>query len=232
MTTVHHTVIFGTLLVTLVILCMVTKDTSSPSMTETRTGNFASPDAPWRPPEQIDMVLTPEECASIIAKAEPNFSRSMVVGKTVEASDVRTSDTAWISRDDPLAKKVLVRAAELAGKPLEHCEDLQVVRYTKGAEYRPHHDSCCDPTDGCKEFAKRGQRVGTLLVYLNSDFTGGDTFFPNLNQGFKPAPGSGVFFRPMTNDETQCHPSALHAGRPVESGIKYVCNAWVRTVKF
>jgi prolyl 4-hydroxylase len=185
----------------------------------------------WEDPVTIKEIITPDECQYIIKKTEPNFSRSV----TVEGADqTRTSDTAWISKDDPVARKILQKACELTGKTLENCEDIQVVRYNPGTFYKPHHDSCCDNSQKCREFeARGGQRVGTLLVYLNDAFTEGETHFPNNGDiKMKVDPGNGIFFRPLDSDDSKCHPKALHAGLPVSSGIKYICNAWVREGEF
>lgn len=201
-----------------------------------RTGRgrgFTQASDPWEPPVVVDSVLTKEDCKYIIEKANSLFTRSSVVG--VEGTDPsRTSETAWIPRDDPVAQKVFSKACELTGKPMGCCEDLQVVRYKPGTFYRAHHDSCCDDSDACKNFETRGgQRVGTLLVYLNDEFTDGETHFPDHGDvKMKAPPGSAIFFRPLATDAPQCHPKALHAGLPISSGTKYVCNAWVREGNF
>jgi prolyl 4-hydroxylase len=194
---------------------------------------FTSSEASWDVPYIIDNVLTPDECKYIIEKAEPMFTRSSVVG--VEGADTsRTSETAWIPRDDPVARKVFAKALEATGKTIEYCEDLQIVRYAPGAYYREHHDACCEDSEACHAFEKDGgQRLATFLVYLNSEFTDGETHFPQHgNLKLKANPGSGIMFRPLGKDDDRCHPKALHAGLPISSGTKYVCNAWVRENKF
>jgi prolyl 4-hydroxylase len=193
---------------------------------------FTDDQASWEHPQMIKDVLTPEECKYIIDKATPMFSRSTVVG--VEGADAsRTSQTAWISKTDPVARKVFAKALEFTDKTMNECEDLQVVKYEPNTYYREHHDSCCDDSQGCIDFEKDGgQRVATLLVYLNSDFTDGETHFPNLDLKLKADPGSAILFRPLGSEEAKCHPKALHAGLPISSGVKYVCNAWVRENKF
>jgi prolyl 4-hydroxylase len=190
---------------------------------------FTDKTNPWEPPVIIDSVLTKEDCKYIIEKANSMFTRSTVVG--VEGADEsRTSETAWIPKDDPVAQKVFNKACELTGKHIGCCEDLQVVRYKPGTYYRAHHDSCCDDSEACKNFETQGgQRIGTLLVYLNDEFTDGETHFPDHGDvKMKAPPGSAIFFRPLANDEPKCHPKALHAGLPISTGTKYVCNAWVR----
>lgn len=186
----------------------------------------------WDPPVVINDVLTPEECKHIINQANPRFARSSTVGAVNDPS--RTSETAWVPKTDPIARKIVQRAAELTGKTIEHCEDLQVVRYKPGTFYKAHHDSCCDDSQGCSQFETQGgQRIGTLLIYLNAEFTDGETHFPDFNNlKLKADPGSAIFFRPMGRDECKCHPHAKHAGLPPSTGVKYVCNVWVRENKF
>jgi prolyl 4-hydroxylase len=194
---------------------------------------FADTTNPWEPPVVVDSVLTNDDCRYLIEKANSLFTPSSVVG--VEGRDPsRTSETAWISKDDPVAKKVFAKACELTGKEMNCCEDLQVVRYRPGTYYKAHHDSCCDDSEACQDFEmKGGQRVGTLLVYLNEEFTDGETHFPyHGDVKMKAPPGSAIFFRPLASDAAQCHPKALHAGLPISTGTKYVCNAWVRENNF
>lgn len=211
----------------LVILCAIVI-----IITRTRERGFTRDDASWEHPRVVSNVLTPEECTYLIDKATPMFSRSTVVG--VEGIDSsRTSQTAWIPKSDPVAQKVFTKALEFIGKTMAECEDLQVVKYEPGTYYREHHDACCDGSQGCIDFEKEGgQRVATLLVYLNSEFTDGETHFPNLDLKLKADPGSAILFRPLGTEEAKCHPKALHAGLPISSGVKYVCNAWVRENKF
>jgi prolyl 4-hydroxylase len=194
---------------------------------------FADVTDTWNPPVIIDSILTPDECKYIIDKATPLFTRSSVVG-AVSQDSTRTSETAWIDKMDPVAQKVFDKVVELSGKTLENCEDLQVVRYQPGTYYKAHHDSCCDNSEGCLGFSRQGgQRVATLLIYLNSEFTDGETHFPNYGDlKLKASPGSAIFFRPLAAEVNKCHPHALHAGLPISTGTKYVCNVWVREDKF
>jgi prolyl 4-hydroxylase len=194
---------------------------------------FASVTSSWDPPAVIDSVLTREDCKYIIEKANSLFTPSTVVGSSANDPS-RTSETAWIPKTDPIARKVFAKACEMTGKSMDCCEDLQVVRYKPGTFYKAHHDSCCDGSQACKDFESQGgQRIGTLLVYLNDEFTDGETHFPdNGDVKLKADPGSAIFFRPLASDCNQCHPKALHAGLPISSGTKYVCNAWVREGTF
>ena len=186
---------------------------------------------PWEPPQVVNNILTQDECQQIIQRAETSFSRSTVLSDAPVDDSVRTSETAWIDRSDPIVAKLVAKATELTDLPFENMEDIQVVRYKPGTYYRAHHDSCCDESGHCSRFAQQGgQRAATLLVYLNSDFTEGQTHFPEHGDlKLKADPGSAIFFRPLSSDSNRkCHPKALHAGLPIGQGTKYVCNVWVR----
>ena len=71
-----------------------------------------------------------------------------------------------------------------------------------------------------------------MLIYLNDEFTGGATNFVKLNKVIKPPKYGAVMFRPLEKNSNKCHPLALHKGTKVESGIKYVCNVWIREGKY
>jgi prolyl 4-hydroxylase len=190
---------------------------------------FARADDDYEMPVVHKNLVTPEEASYIIAKAKKSFTESSVVGG-FDVS-IRKSKTAWLDKDDPTVLSVIKRLTE--GHPVENTESLQVVEYQPGGYYNEHHDSCCEKDEKCDEFVKRGgQRVLTVLVYLNDDFTGGSTRFPNLNRDFKPPKFGGLVFRPLEKGGNRCHPLALHKGTPVESGTKYICNVWVRERKF
>ena len=146
---------------------------------------------------------------------------------------IRKSQQAWIKKNNNLVKKLFDYISNKFGIPLENAEDLQIVRYLPGNYYNPHHDSCCEVNENCYDFIKRGgQRILTVLIYLNNEFTDGETFFPKLNKKFKPKTGDGLIFYPVAKNTNKCHPLALHAGLPVTSGEKYVCNLWFRENKF
>jgi prolyl 4-hydroxylase len=198
---------------------------------------YDSHESQWEPPTIIRGALTTLECAELINFVETNkmLSTSKIVDiKTEIDQQVRRSETAWVNKSNPIALKLCTIAASLAKKTIDCCEDMQVVKYEAGGFYKAHHDACCDDTPICDEFQKRGgQRIGTLLVYLNDSFTDGETHFPLFRDSkFKVPPGDAIFFHPLGEDDKKCHPHALHGGLPISSGVKYICNIWVRESQF
>lgn len=188
---------------------------------------YASVDDSYNSPYILNNVLTPSQCNQIMLMTKNNLVDSSTVGGYNKK--VRNSMQTWISKKDPLVQELYNKLSLIVGIPTSHAEDLQVVRYLPGQYYNEHHDACCTNDIRCSEFIKKGgQRMLTVLIYLNSDFEGGSTRFPNLNTDFKPNVGSAIVFHPLANNTSKCHPLALHAGTPVTSGEKWIANIWFR----
>jgi prolyl 4-hydroxylase len=188
---------------------------------------FCQMSDPYVKPFTVENLVTPEEAEHIIKTAKTRFSNSTIVSGNDES--IRKSETAWLNKSEPVIKDIFERLSKQFKFNLKNVEDLQVVRYTPGGFYNEHHDSCCDDNDHCRDFAKKsGQRVLTILMYLNDEFEDGYTHFPNLDLHLKANKYGGIVFYPLELGGSRCHPNSLHKGTPVSSGTKYICNIWVR----
>jgi len=198
----------------------------------TLTGDYASMSDPYEEPYIINNIITEQEAKHIINKSSMFFKESRILGETLYTK-IRKSKSTWLYKDDPIIVKIMVRIADIVNIPLEQSEALQVVKYDPNGYYNEHHDSCSDGHQLCAEFIKRGgQRIKTVLIYLNDEFTEGATNFPVLKKKIKPPKYSAIVFNPLASNSNKCHPKALHAGLPVKSGTKYVANLWFRERKF
>ncbi|GDY35221.1 2OG-Fe(II) oxygenase [Acidovorax sp. NB1] len=179
-------------------------------------------------------LLSPEECDALIADAEPRLARSLTVATKTggeEVNDDRTSDGMFFQRGEtPLIQRIEARIARLLNWPIENGEGLQVLHYRPGAEYKPHYDYFDPAEPGTATIVKRGgQRVGTLVMYLNTPEKGGGTTFPDVHVEVGPQRGNAVFFsydRPHTSTRT------LHGGAPVIAGEKWIATKWMREREF
>lgn len=179
-------------------------------------------------------LLSDEECDALIALARPRLARSETVDNATGDSEVnaaRTSDGMFFGRGEtPLIAAVEQRIAELVGWPVERGEGLQVLRYRPGAEYRPHQDYFDPAHPGTPRILERGgQRVGTVVMYLNTPEGGGATTFPDVGLEVMPVRGNALFF-----SYERAHPSSctLHGGAPVTAGEKWVATKWLRERRF
>jgi len=92
-------------------------------------------------------------------------------------------------------------------------QDLRLLQYSEGANFRAHVDSGW----ACQ-----------ALIYLNEDFCGGWTLFPNLEARYRPLRGRVLMWRsvcvghkPATPGSHADHP-ALHVAGAVSDGVKKV----------
>lgn len=72
-----------------------------------------------------------------------------------------------------------------------------------------------------------GPRYLTVLFYLNDNFDGGETIFPKINKLVKPEKGKAVIFQNVNNNGVIIT-QALHGGKPVKNGEKWIANKWIR----
>lgn len=178
-------------------------------------------------PKEYTNFISEDECHYIINAATPLFSESKLVSGGTE--NVRKSETAWLPKNDHIVEKIIRKTCELTNIPFEHAEKLQVVKYQPGGFYSAHYDASCDDKKECVEFEKNGgQRVVTLIIYLNDNYEGGHTEFPNLNKQYKMKMGGALLFYSLEKNGNKCHPLSLHSGTPVQRGEKYIANVWLR----
>ncbi|HEY0855517.1 MAG TPA: 2OG-Fe(II) oxygenase [Albitalea sp.] len=179
-------------------------------------------------------LLSPDECDEMVEFARQRLARSETVKLDTGASEVndaRTSEGMFFSRgENSVCRRIEQRIATLLQWPVENGEGLQVLRYRPGAEYKPHYDYFDPAQPGTPTILKRGgQRVASLVMYLNTPQRGGATIFPDVNLDVGPVKGNAVFFsydrpHPMTR--------SLHGGAPVIEGEKWVATKWLREGRF
>lgn len=184
----------------------------------------------------LDGVLSADECKAFREMAAARLSRSAVVNRDDghnAVMDIRTSDGAYFHRaENELVALVDRRVATLMRLPEEQGEGLQVMRYGVGGEYQPHYDYF-DPSDkGSEPHLKAGgQRVSTLIMYLNDVDAGGETIFPRIDFSYVPREGQGLYFEYDT-PEGGLDPLTLHGGAPVTHGEKWIVTKWMRERAF
>ena len=112
--------------------------------------------------------------------------------------------------------------------PLENGEGLQILNYQVGAEYKVHFDYF-DPANSANKIhlAHGGQRVSTLVIYLNDVESGGETLFPEVKLSVEPTKGSAVYFE-YCNSSGQVDAKSLNGGLPVTAGEKWIATKWMR----
>lgn len=182
----------------------------------------------------FEQFLSYEECDALIEAARPRLARSTVLADETGDNELhagRVSQGMFFARSEtPLIHQIEERIAQLVNWPLDHGETLQILRYGPGGKYDPHYDYFDPALPGSREALRvAGNRVGTLIMFLQSPERGGSTLFPDVGLEVFAQRGNAVFFaydRP--------HPStrSLHGGAPVIAGEKWIATKWLRERPF
>lgn len=181
----------------------------------------------------LQNFLSEDECDELIEqsrdKLKPSNVYSGIEGEII--SEVRTSSGMFFQRGETnLVEKIEKRLSHIFQFPVEYGEGIQILRYKEGQEYRPHFDYF-DPSYKTSEpvLARGGNRVGTIIMYLNTCPSGGTTAFPDLGLEIVPQKGNALFF---SYDRPSPETKTLHGGLPVLSGEKWIATKWVREREF
>lgn len=176
---------------------------------------------------------TPAVCDWVSSRAAARLTPGRVYdaekgGRREDA--MRTSSGAGFSLIDADVVLMLLRARMAAAASMDPVtfEPFNVLRYAVGQRYEPHYDFLNPEVPALAEaLALQGQRVATFLVYLNDDYEGGETAFPELDWSLKANRGDGLLFFNV-DAKGAPDPRTLHAGLPPASGEKWLLSQWIR----
>lgn len=180
----------------------------------------------------IHGFMSDEECDTLIEQAREKLLPSTIVDPQsgdFRKIDARTSEGTYFQRgENELVLRLEQRISELMNWPMERGEGIQVLHYRAGAEYRAHFDyfPVQDP-GSTSHTASGGQRVATLVMYLNDVTEGGETVFPSIGLSVTPRRGTVAYFA-YGNSLGQVDPATLHASAPVLRGEKWIATKWMR----
>jgi len=175
-------------------------------------------------------LLGQDECDKLVALARPRITASSVIDMQSggnRSDEGRTSSGMAFRRGETkLIERIERRIAALLQWPYENGEALQILRYAVGQEYKPHYDYVDPSQPGALPFlARGGQRVASLVMYLNTPPRGGATNFPDVGLEVAAVKGNAVFF---SYDRAEASTGTLHGGMPVIAGEKWVATKWLR----
>jgi prolyl 4-hydroxylase len=145
-----------------------------------------------------DNMLTPDECQRVIEAAQRlGLVRSTVAEKSGnQTSAIRTSSHVFLP-DIPITQTLKAKVRKITNIPPERMEQIQVVHYQPGQEYKPHFDACNDGCDGGKDMP----RTQTVMFYLNTVEHGGHTRFPKAGVSVQPRQGRAVHWHNMDDQK-------------------------------
>ncbi len=177
-------------------------------------------------------LLSHEECDEMVRLSRGKLERSSVVNNETGSYDVhphRTSYGTYFNRaENELIRRLEQRIADLVEYPVENGEPIQILHYERGGEYRPHFDYFDPKLPGNEQvLTQGGQRIATLVMYLNDVEAGGSTVFPEVGVDVLPRKGNAVYFA-YCSEEGALDARSLHGGSPVGAGEKWIATKWFR----
>ncbi|NOT40835.1 MAG: hypothetical protein HOP13_10105 [Alphaproteobacteria bacterium] len=183
---------------------------------------------------RFDKLLTVEECEYVIGLSSRLLAPASVIDRTAgqaKHSNLRTNSVAvfWPIQQDIVLHAIDLRLSEAAGLSYANGEMMNILLYKPGEEYRAHFDFFAPEIAAAD---RSGQRIRTLLVYLNTGYGGGETQFVNANMKLKGEPGDAVLFHNCDAVTGAPDRATLHAGLPVTSGQKWLLSKWYREKTF
>ncbi len=175
-----------------------------------------------------DNFITEEECEQIKSLAKGKYTRSTVVANddAKKRIDGRTSSTFYFERKaNPIIEKIENKVIKLLNIGINQVEKIQITKYEKGQEYKPHYDY----------FDKNlinvpNQREHTIIIYLDNfaEHEGGATYFPLHKIRVYPVKGRVLHFKNLTNNDIEDQ-MMLHTGEPVFTDKpKHILTIWTR----
>ena len=184
----------------------------------------------------LDGVLSDEECEELIRRSNDKMRRSTTVdpktGKHEVIAERSSEGTFFALNADPFIARLDRRISEVMNWPVENGEGLQILHYGVGGEYKPHFDYFPPEDPGSLvQMTIGGQRVSTMVMYLNEVEEGGTTIFPEIGLEVVPKRGSAVYFE-YTNSQNQLDKLTLHGGSPVTRGEKWIVTKWMRQRRY
>ena len=212
-----------------------TKSTDAPALARigdhVRARLDADPSVYRLPFDTIEMYgvanfFSADECARLIAMVDAVARPSHTYHNNPDSG--RTSYSGDVDPGDPFIRMLERRIDDLMGIEAKYGEVIQGQRYAQGQEFRAHFDFFNTAAEYWpSEEGRGGQRSWTAMGYLNAVEAGGATEFSRVPVAVPPQPGALLVWNNMGRDG-QPNPLSIHAGTPVERGIKYVVTKWYR----
>jgi prolyl 4-hydroxylase len=184
---------------------------------------------------RVSNLAPPAVCAWLVARAQGHLSPATVydaVAKRDLVHEMRTNTLANFDYGtlDVVQFLVQARMAHTCGYRIQHFEAPMVLHYDVGQQITPHFDFIdMNAPDYAQQIREQGQRMITFLLYLNDDYAGGETTFPELGVVNRGVQGGGLYFINAHEDRSPDR-NMLHTGSPPTAGEKWIVSQFIRDI--
>lgn len=179
----------------------------------------------------IDNFLSPEQCHKIVSFLETigEWERHQDSGSWWDNRSL--SDYNIYNNFNKEIGQELVDIKQMIAEVIKSHYDvkniypdlLSISRWFPGMEQPPHADDMTNVLDDQNN--SHIHRDFGSVIYLNNNYSGGETYYPNHNVSVSPIPGTLVI-HPAT-------PEYLHGVSKTEGAIRYTISSfWTTDIKF
>jgi hypothetical protein len=168
----------------------------------------------------------------LIGRAQARLQPALVydaVSRENQLHEMRTNSMALFGYEsfDVVQFLVQERMSRTCGYPLQHFEAPAILHYNVGQQITPHFDFIdANAADYAEQIRQHGQRMITFLLYLNDDYEGGETTFPELGIVNRGNMGGGLYFLNAHSDFSPDR-RMLHTGSPPLRGEKWIVSQFI-----
>ena len=169
--------------------------------------------------EQIfkqDNIISLDDCKTLI-EYQKNNSTSNELGEVWNNRSVTSyNNQIWVKYlTDKIHNKIIDMCKELYNQTV-YLEFSNLVYWGVGMKLDKHADN--HYIDDPQKPHYTPNRDYSSVLYLNDDFTGGETYFYNYNYEVKPEPGTVILFSSGKDH--------IHGVNEVLSGERYTMATW------
>lgn len=171
-------------------------------------------------------------CSWLVERARNRLQPALVYDSVSHENQIHEMRTNTMSlfdyaNFDVVQFLVQARMSLTCGYPMQHFETPMVLHYDVGQQITPHFDFIdAKAADYLEQIREQGQRMVTFLLYLNDEYGGGETTFPELGIAHRGNAGGGLYF---INAHADLSPDRrmLHTGSPPTSGEKWIVSQFI-----
>lgn len=183
---------------------------------------------------QYSALLSSDECMYLREIARPSLTSNVqLLGGNPKDPGYQRHQTNRVMIFYPVVQDLVIylltqRLVRHSGLPSSHAEMLIIQQTRQNEEFSVHADYL-DPTDPYQAYSiqQSGQRIKSLFCYLNDDYEGGETVFPESDLKIKGKCGDAVVLENV-NSIGLPEEKSRHAGLPVKKGEKWLASIWFR----
>ena len=178
------------------------------------------------------LFLNKEECDSLITICKTQ-SCNINIKNYIKAHPFEIKDESHF-----IFSKIREFISIETGLPKENQECILCIRYGENGGYHEHYDTFICPSHALAKdidtqllydsnMSQGGHRKHTAIIYLNDDFSGGETYFTKLNKIIKPETGKIVLWKNI-KENNEIDESMLHTGKSILSKEKWILIVYIR----